>query len=153
MSTPEQSSTVSAEESRQGAETHGQRGWSGVEAVVWTERMVSALESGVVVSKTRLRHEGGKWYSLIDKVAAPATLAVAWRKVPGIGRPRTRRPLRDPSAPSHPRADRHPQDTQACPLMRPLMHPPIATRPRSRYGKPVPWNGNVNFAGHAELSR
>ena len=34
--------------------------------------MVSALENGV---------KGGRWYSLIDKVCAPATLAVAWARV------------------------------------------------------------------------
>ena len=34
--------------------------------------MVSALENGV---------KGGRWYSLIDKVAAPETLEVAWEKV------------------------------------------------------------------------
>lgn len=39
---------------------------------MWTERMLSALGNGV---------KGGKWYSLIDKVYAPATLAVAWTKV------------------------------------------------------------------------
>ena len=43
--------------------------------------MLSALDNGVVVSKTRLRHDGGKWYSLIDKVMAPTTLKVAWHKV------------------------------------------------------------------------
>ncbi|HKX05880.1 MAG TPA: hypothetical protein VJX71_25535 [Methylomirabilota bacterium] len=43
--------------------------------------MLSALDNGVVVSKTRLRHDGGKWYSLIDKVTASATLKVAWHKV------------------------------------------------------------------------
>jgi RNA-directed DNA polymerase len=43
-----------------------------VEATVWTERMVSALENGV---------KGGRWYSLIDKVCAPATLAAAWARV------------------------------------------------------------------------
>jgi len=48
---------------------------------VWTERMLSALVNGVVVSKTRLRHDGGKWFSLIDKVYTPATLAAAWAKV------------------------------------------------------------------------
>ena len=57
MATPEQSSTGSAEEARQGAETHSQRDWSWVEAAVWTERMLSALGNGV---------NGGKWYSLID---------------------------------------------------------------------------------------
>jgi len=63
---------------------------AGAEASVWTERMSCrrralsarpALVNGVVVSKTRLRHEGGKWFSLMDKVFAPRTLAVAWTKV------------------------------------------------------------------------
>lgn len=48
------------------------RDWSWVEAAVWTERMVSALENGV---------KGGRWYSLMDKVYAPATLAAAWARV------------------------------------------------------------------------
>ena len=42
------------------------------EASIWTDRMVSALGNGV---------KGGKWFSLIDKVVRPATLAVAWRHV------------------------------------------------------------------------
>jgi RNA-directed DNA polymerase len=53
----------------QGAEA---RDWSWVEASVWTERMVSALENGV---------KGGRWYSLMDKVYAPTTLEAAWEKV------------------------------------------------------------------------
>jgi RNA-directed DNA polymerase len=53
----------------QGAEA---RDWSWVEASVWTERMVSALENGV---------KGGRWYSLMDKVFAPATLEAAWENV------------------------------------------------------------------------
>ena len=53
----------------QGAEA---RDWSWVEASVWTERMVSALENGV---------KGGRWYSLMDKVFAPDTLEAAWEKV------------------------------------------------------------------------
>jgi RNA-directed DNA polymerase len=65
-----QRSTVSAEEAKQGAEAS--RNLAGVEAAVWTERMLSALENGV---------QGGKWYSLIDKVHAPATLELAWEKV------------------------------------------------------------------------
>ncbi len=64
-----QESTGSADEARRGAEA---RDWSWVEAAVWTERMVSALDNGVT---------GGRWYSLMDKVWAPATLAVAWAKV------------------------------------------------------------------------
>jgi RNA-directed DNA polymerase len=70
---PEQRSTGSAEEAKQGAETPtASRNWAWVEAAVWTERMLSALENGV---------KGGKWYSLIDKVYAPATLELAWTKV------------------------------------------------------------------------
>jgi RNA-directed DNA polymerase len=56
----------------QGAETR----WSWVEASVWTERMVSALDNGV---------KGGRWYSLMDKVYAPATLKAAWQKVRANG--------------------------------------------------------------------
>ncbi|HET6157636.1 MAG TPA: group II intron reverse transcriptase/maturase [Dongiaceae bacterium] len=70
---PGKSSTGSAEEAKQGAETlDDRRAWAWVEAEVWTERMLSALGNGV---------KGGKWYSLIDKVYAPATLALAWTKV------------------------------------------------------------------------
>jgi len=42
------------------------------EASIWTERMVSALGNGV---------QGGKWFSLIDKVYRPRTLEVAWQHV------------------------------------------------------------------------
>lgn len=59
--------------SKRGAET---RDWSWVEATVWTERMVSALENGV---------KGGRWYSLMDKVWAPATLTSAWTRVRSNG--------------------------------------------------------------------
>src|SRR6266567_1132385 len=43
-----------------------------MEACVWTERMVLALVNGV---------KGGRWFSLMDKVFAPATLEAAWEKV------------------------------------------------------------------------
>src|SRR2546426_3391131 len=56
----------------QGAETGNDRDWSWVEASVWTDRMVSALVNGV---------KGGRWFSLIDKVYAPATLEAAWDRV------------------------------------------------------------------------
>lgn len=56
---------------RQGAEIQG-RDWSWVEATVWSERMLAALENGV---------KGGKWFSLIDKVSRKETLRVAWSKV------------------------------------------------------------------------
>jgi RNA-directed DNA polymerase len=55
----------------QGAETRG-RDWSWVEASVWSERMLAALENGV---------RGGKWFSLIDKVYRAETLKAAWQKV------------------------------------------------------------------------
>ena len=58
---------------KQGAEA---RDWSWVEASIWTERMVSALGNGV---------KGGRWYSLMDKVYAPATLSAARRKVRAKG--------------------------------------------------------------------
>ena len=59
------------ERATQGAETHG-RDWSWVEASVWNERMLAALENGV---------KGGKWFSLIDKVYRAQTLKAAWQKV------------------------------------------------------------------------
>ncbi len=46
--------------------------WSWVEVAVWTPRMLTALETGV---------KGDKWFSLIDKVYAPANLSAAWRQV------------------------------------------------------------------------
>ena len=52
---------------RQGTETG-----SWVEASIWTERMLAALENGV---------KGGKWFSLIDKVSRLRTLEIAWQKV------------------------------------------------------------------------
>ena len=48
--------------------------WSWVEASIWTPRMLAALEKGV---------QGGKWFSLIDKVSRPETLSRAWRQVAG----------------------------------------------------------------------
>lgn len=58
-----------SKQTKQGTEAAG---IPGVEATIWTERMVSALVNGV---------EGRKWYSLMDKVYAPGTLALAWAKV------------------------------------------------------------------------
>ena len=42
------------------------------EATVWTDQMLTALGNGV---------KGGKWHSLMDKVYAPKTLVLAWKKV------------------------------------------------------------------------
>lgn len=62
------------ETAKQGAEIQRQNlpDLSWLEASIWTERMVSALVNGV---------KGGVWFSLIDKVYAPKTLTLAWRKV------------------------------------------------------------------------
>ena len=46
--------------------------WAWVEAEVWTERMLTALEEGV---------RGGKWYSLMDKVCALPNLRKAFERV------------------------------------------------------------------------
>jgi RNA-directed DNA polymerase len=59
------------ERATQGAETWG-REWSWVEASVWNERMLAALENGV---------KGGKWFSLIDKAYRAETLKAAWKRV------------------------------------------------------------------------
>jgi len=67
----ESQATVVSERATQVAETHG-KDWTWVEATVWNERMLAALENGV---------RGGKWFSLIDKVYRPQTLQAAWHKV------------------------------------------------------------------------
>ena len=46
--------------------------WSWAESSVWTDRMLTALESGV---------RGGKWFSLIDKVCALPHLRSAFQRV------------------------------------------------------------------------
>lgn len=46
--------------------------WSWVEAGVWTDRMLAALENGV---------KGDVWFSLIDKVYSSKNLWSAWSKV------------------------------------------------------------------------
>ena len=46
--------------------------WAWVEAEIWTERMLTALEQGVI---------GGKWHSLIDKVYALPNLRRAFERV------------------------------------------------------------------------
>ena len=50
--------------------------WAWVEARVWTERMLKALEEGV---------KGGVWFALIDKVWAERTLQQAWKQVRSNG--------------------------------------------------------------------
>ena len=70
MNGSRQQTVGSADEATQGGEA--QRDFTWVEASIWTERMLSALGNGV---------KGGKWFSLMDKVFAPKTLAAAWTKV------------------------------------------------------------------------
>jgi RNA-directed DNA polymerase len=62
------------ETATQAGEAGARRGerWDWVEPVVWTERMLAALEEGV---------KGGRWFSLMDKVYAERTLRVAWERV------------------------------------------------------------------------
>lgn len=45
--------------------------WSWVESEAWTDRMLTTLEDGV---------KGGRWYSLIDKVASPRLLEAAFAR-------------------------------------------------------------------------
>jgi len=61
---------VPEKEAKQAGEAQGR--WSWVEPIVWTERMLTALEKGV---------KGGKWFSLIDKVSSKANLRASFRKV------------------------------------------------------------------------
>ena len=50
--------------------------WTWVEPAVWTERMLTTLETGI---------EGGKWFALMDKVWLPKNLNRAVEKVVGNG--------------------------------------------------------------------
>jgi RNA-directed DNA polymerase len=65
----EQPTTVPAR-AKQGGDIPAR--WAWVEPSVWTTRMLTALENGV---------KGGRWFSLMDKVYAPANLAAAWKRV------------------------------------------------------------------------
>lgn len=58
-------------EAKQAGEDNRQL-WLLAEPVVWTTRMLTALERGV---------KGGKWFSLIDKAAAPRVLEWAYTQV------------------------------------------------------------------------
>jgi RNA-directed DNA polymerase len=75
MNRPEQDSPaeVTAKRPKQAGEALRQR-WPWVEATVWTERMLEALERGV---------KGGKWFALIDKVYEPRNLRSAFERVYG----------------------------------------------------------------------
>ena len=70
LNATKQQNAGSADEATQGGEAAPDFSWA--EASVWTKRMLSALVNGV---------KGGKWYALVDKVFALATLKAAWTKV------------------------------------------------------------------------
>jgi len=59
---------------RQAGDTRAR--WAWVEPSAWTDRMLTALERGV---------KGGKWFSLIDKVASPHVLRAAFRRAESNG--------------------------------------------------------------------
>lgn len=77
----EQKPATVLETTKQGGEVRAR--WVWTEPRVWTERMLTALESGV---------KGGQWFSLIDKVYATGNLDAAFEQVsrnkgaPGIDR-------------------------------------------------------------------
>lgn len=68
VSEPDRSSVL--ERAKQGGEAEDR--WSWVEPSVWTQRMLAALEKGV---------EGGRWFSLIDKVYSRRNLESSWQQV------------------------------------------------------------------------
>lgn len=70
MTSGVQGPPASVPEARQAGEIRAR--WAWTEECVWTDRMLAALETGL---------KGGKWFSLIDKVYAPATLQAAFVKV------------------------------------------------------------------------
>ena len=64
---------MSVEETTQVTEAVARRQrWAWAEATIWTDRMLTALETGV---------KGGSWFSLMDKVVSPKTLWCAWERV------------------------------------------------------------------------
>jgi RNA-directed DNA polymerase len=77
MNMPRQQNCASVPAERQAQQAQEARPlWGWVEAGVWTNRMLKALEEGV---------EGNKWFRLIDKVWAEHTLQRAWEKVQSNG--------------------------------------------------------------------
>jgi RNA-directed DNA polymerase len=68
--TAEQGPPALAEKPQEGGEIRSR--WEWVEPMVWTERMLAALETGV---------KGGKWFRLIDKVWEEKNLGRALEKV------------------------------------------------------------------------
>ena len=66
----EEQRTSVPETAKQEREIPSRRDW--IEPLVWTDKMLAALERGV---------KGGKWFSLIDKVWSIPNLESAWKKV------------------------------------------------------------------------
>ncbi len=66
----EEQRTLVPEKAKQEREIPAQ--WAWVEPLVWTDKMLAALERGV---------KGGKWFSLIDKVWSIPNLESAWKQV------------------------------------------------------------------------
>ena len=75
---PQKRASIVSATTKQGAEIqiknrgNSPEDWSWVEGCVWTQAMLAALGNGV---------KGGKWFSLMDKITAPKTLAAAWQCV------------------------------------------------------------------------
>ena len=63
---------VSVSETAKPATFTTPRDWGWVDRTIWTDRMLAALENGV---------RGNRWFSLMDKVYRPQTLASAWEHV------------------------------------------------------------------------
>ena len=70
MKREERPAKVREASAKQAGETRAR--WAWAEPAVWTDRMLEALEEGV---------RGGVWFSLVDKVWAPRTLAAAFERV------------------------------------------------------------------------
>jgi RNA-directed DNA polymerase len=72
--TPEQTPSAVPATAPQDGEIRAR--WAWVEPVVWTERMLATLETGI---------EGGKWFRLVDKVWSPKNLECSLQKVVAKG--------------------------------------------------------------------
>ena len=70
----EEKPTTVHDDARPAGEIRAQ--WPWVEPTVWTERMLTALETGV---------KGGKWHALIDKVYSVKNLRAAFSKIAANG--------------------------------------------------------------------
>ena len=66
----EEEPVLVSERTKQAGEVRAR--WAWTEPTVWTERMLTALETGV---------KGGRWYSLMDKVYAEQTLRASFARV------------------------------------------------------------------------